>query len=135
MIRDMEGQEPKATEHRSAITTAAPARLLYAPPAYPRPDPSLPVQAWVLYGPPDPDAGRAGVLVLQGDALVFLRTNPTRSEVSGDVAWFAWQALREGATAGTLATVTAERVVHALPAMPLGTITWDQASEAGRLGV
>jgi len=124
MIGDMDGREP---ERRSAITTPAPARLLYAPPAYPRPDPALPVQAWVVYAPPDPDAGRAGVLVLQGDALAFLRTNPTRSEVSGDVADLAARMLREGAAAGTPASETAARVQAVLLTSPRGVVRWAEA--------
>jgi hypothetical protein len=115
------------TERRSAITTPAPARLIYAPPAYPRPDPALPVQAWVVYAPPDPDAGRAGVLVLQGDALAFLRTNPTRSEVSGDVAALVAEMLREGAVARAQASVTARRVVATLLSSPRGVVRWAEA--------
>lgn len=115
------------TERRSAITTPAPARLIYAPPAYPRPDPALPVQAWVVYAPPDPDAGRAGVLVLQGDALAFLRTNPTRSEVAGIVADLAAEMLREGAASGAPASVTAARVVEVLLSSPRGVVPSDDA--------
>lgn len=122
------------TEHHGAITDPAPTRLLYAPPAYPLPDPALPVQAWVVYAPPDPDAGRAGVLALQGDALAFLRTDPTRSQVAGDVAWLAWRTLREGAAAGTPASVAADALLGAVLAKPLGSITWDQAVAGAKLG-
>lgn len=113
------------TERRSAITTPAPARLIYAPPAYPRPDPALPVQAWVVYAPPDPDAGRAGVLVLQGDALAFVPNLDAVSAVAQDVAWLVWTMLRDGAATGTPAVAQADAVRAQVLCVSLGSVSWD----------
>lgn len=115
------------TEHRSAITTAAPARLLHAPPAYPRPDPALTVHAWEVYAPPDPDAGRAGLLVLQGDALAFLPNLHAVSTVAQNVAWLVWRALRDRAAAGVAAPIAAGEVRRLVLTVDLGTMPWDSA--------
>lgn len=122
-----------ANTKRGATTTPAPARLLSAPETYPRPDGARQVRAWILFAPPDAQRGRAGVLVFQEpDAVAFLRTNPTRSEVAGDVADLVPVLLRQARADGATAAQAVEGVRRAFLNLPQGLVRYTRALRLAR---